>query len=234
VRVEVERRGKIGSCLRILRRLYAALSDPAGVLAHRLGAFERIGWLFEDWDSAKEKLVHAEQRMVAVSDELALTDLVCSIKRLSAVGAAAIPVETGDLHRFTGARAVVKHAGLAPRERMSGTFTGRARLTGAGRPGLRTAAWRAVWGAQRANPVYAARYRHLTTREENRRKAPQAQTVIAAAILRQLHAVVTTGRAWDPNIAAHGTRVPEVAAAQTNSREHSASLSWVGASPPRH
>jgi len=86
VRVEVERRGKIRPCLRILRRLYAALSDPAGVLAHRLGAFERIGWLIEDWDSAKEKLVHAEQRMLAVLDELVLTDLVCSIKGLSAVG----------------------------------------------------------------------------------------------------------------------------------------------------
>jgi hypothetical protein len=30
--------------------------------------------------------------------------------------------------------------------------------------------------------------------------------VIAAAILRHLHAVITTGRAWDPVIAAHGTR----------------------------
>jgi hypothetical protein len=34
----------------------------------------------------------------------------------------------------------------------------------------------------------------------------QAQTVIAAAILRHLHAVITTGRAWDPVIATHGTR----------------------------
>jgi len=116
------------------------------LLAHRLGEFERIGWLIEDWDSAKEKLVHPEQRMVAVWDELALIDLVCSIKGRSAVGAATILAETGDLHRFTSARAVVKHAGLAPRERMSDTFTGRARLTGAGRPGLRTATWRAVWG----------------------------------------------------------------------------------------
>ncbi len=48
VRVEVERRGKIRPCLRILQRLYAALSDLARVLAHRLGAFERIGWLIED------------------------------------------------------------------------------------------------------------------------------------------------------------------------------------------
>lgn len=93
-----------------------------------------------------------------------------------------------------------------------------------------------MWGAQRANPVYAARYRHLTTREENRRKAAQAQTVIAAAILRQLHAVVPTGRAWDPNIAA---TAPESRRWLLHKRtrvsiEHSASLSWVGASPPRH
>jgi hypothetical protein len=33
----------------------------------------------------------------------------------------------------------------------------------------------------------------------------QAQTVIAAAILRQLHVTITTGRAWDPDIATHGT-----------------------------
>jgi transposase len=32
--------------------------------------------------------------------------------------------------------------------------------------------------------------------------------VIAAAILRQLHAVITTGQRWDPVIAAHGTKHP--------------------------
>ena len=101
---------------------------------------------------------------------------------------------------------MVKHAGLAPRERMSGTFAGKARLTGAGRPGLRVAAWRATWGALQHNRVYAARYRHLTGRDTNRLTPTQAQTVIAAAILRQLYAVVVSGRAWDPAIAAHGTR----------------------------
>jgi hypothetical protein len=30
--------------------------------------------------------------------------------------------------------------------------------------------------------------------------------VIAAAILRHLHAVITTGQAWDPAIATHGNR----------------------------
>ncbi|HVD90150.1 MAG TPA: hypothetical protein VNB91_14745 [Jatrophihabitantaceae bacterium] len=52
-------------------------------------------------------------------------------------------------------------------------------------------------GSQRANAVYGARYTCLTTREQNRLKPPQAQTVMAAAILRRPHAVITTGRAWD-------------------------------------
>jgi hypothetical protein len=98
---------------------------------------------------------------------------------------------------------------------MSGTFTGRARLTGAGRPLLRAAAWRAVWGCLQTNRVYAARYRHLTAREHNRLKPNQAQSAVAAAVLRQLHAVVVHRQAWDPRIAAHGTRQPgmEVVAA---------------------
>jgi hypothetical protein len=97
-------------------------------------------WLVEDWDTAQAKLADTEARMLAVLDDLELTELACSIQGLSPVGAAAILAETGDLRRFTSSRAVVKHAGLAPRERMSGTFAGRTRLTGAGRPHLRTAA----------------------------------------------------------------------------------------------
>ncbi len=203
---EVTRRGRHKPCLRIVRAVFAALADRAGVIAHRPGALERSALLLEDWQLTHARISEAEQRMTAVLDELKLTGLVTSITGLSAVGAAAILAETGNLRRFAAGRAVVKHAGLAPREKLSGAFTGRTRLTGQGRPGLRLAAWRAVWGAQRANPVYRARYKHLTSREENRLTPTQAQTVIAAAILRQLHAVVTTGQAWDPLLAAHGTR----------------------------
>ena len=78
------------------------------------------------------------------------------------------------------------------------------------RSGLRLAAWRAVWGARRANPVYAARYTHLTKRDTNKLTATQAQAVIAAAILRQLHAVISTGQRWDPVIATHGSKHPTV------------------------
>jgi transposase len=205
VRAEVTRRGKTRPCLRIIRHLFAALDDRAGVVAHRPAVFERLEWTLTDWDAARAKLTDVEMRMVSALDELDLTALVTSIDGLSPVGAAAILAQTGDLRRFSSARAVVKHAGLAPRERKSGTFTGKARVTGAGRPQLRVAAWRAVWGCLQTNRVYAARYRHLTSRETNRLTPTQAQTAVAAAILRQLYAVVTQQRAWDPVIAAHGT-----------------------------
>ena len=206
VRREITRRGGRKPCLRIVRGMFAALADPAGVIAHRAGVLERVALLLEDWQHAKDRLAGTEQRMTAILGELGLTGLVTSMTGLSAVGAAAILAETGDPHRFASARAVVKHAGLAPRENLSGAFTGRTQLTGQGHPGLRLAAWRAVWGAQRANPVYRARYQHLTSRDQNKLTPTQAQTVIAAAILRQLHAIITTGQLWDPVTATHGTR----------------------------
>jgi transposase len=206
VRREITRRGGQKPCLRIVRGMFTALADPAGVIAHRPGALERVQLLAEDWQLNKDRLAETERRMTAVLGELGLTALATSITGLSPVGAAAILAETGDPGRFATARAVARHAGLAPREKLSGAFTGRTRLTGQGRPGLRLAAWRAVWGAQRANPVYRARYQHLTSRDQNKLTPTQAQAIIAAAILRQLHAVITTGQAWDPATAAHGTR----------------------------
>ena len=173
-------------------------------------ALERVGLVLEDWAVDQHRLAETERRMEAVLDELGLTTLVTSIQGISPVGAAAILAETGDPHRFATARAMVKHAGLAPREKKSGTFTGKTKLTGQGRPRLRVAAWRAVWGSLQTNTVYAARYRHLTSREHNKLTPTQAQTAIAATLLRQLHAVVTTGQAWDPVIAAGGTKTTDV------------------------
>ena len=137
IRRDILKRGGQKPCLRIMRTLFAALDDPAGVTAHRAGALERVQLLLEDWRYAHQRLDDTETRMLAVLEELQLTELVTSITGVSAIGAAAILAQTGDPHRFATARALVKHAGLAPREKLSGTFKGRTKLTGQGRPGLR-------------------------------------------------------------------------------------------------
>jgi transposase len=204
VRRQVARWDAVNPWQKIIDAVFAACADPAGVTELRHGALERVGLLLADWRDTQARLADTEQRMVTVLGELGLTELVTSITGLSAVGAASILAETGDPRRFTSGRALVKHAGLAPRQKNSGSYTGRTRMTGQGRPALRLAAWRAVWGALKSNPVYAARFAHLTGRDHNKLSTGQAHAALAAALLRHLHAVITTGQRWDPAIAARG------------------------------
>jgi hypothetical protein len=202
VRRELPRWGATRPCLRIVHAVFAALGDPTGVAAHRPGALERAHLVLEDWRTTQRRLAETETRMVGVLDELELTELVTSIDGLTAVGAATILAETGDPARFRSPRAVVKHAGLCPRDNASGQHQGKSAISGRGRPALRLAAWRAVWAALPNNPVLAARFTHLTTREDNRLARQQARAACAAALLRWLHVVVVQRLRWDPAIAA--------------------------------
>jgi transposase len=198
----------------IARRLWDVLTDTGGVAAQRPGALERLHLLLEDWRELRARLAATEARMLTVLDELGLTGLAASIDGVTALSAAAILAGTGDMTRFTSGRAVVKHAGLNPSEHTSATMNGQTRISHRGRPGLRSAAWRAVWGAVRHNTVLRAKYTHLTGRDENRLTDGQARIACAAAVLRWLWAVITTGIAWDARIAAGEiTAVPVTAAA---------------------
>ncbi len=202
VRRELPRWDATRPCLRIVRAVFAALADQAGVIAHRPGALERAGLVMADWQDTRARLARAESRMTGVLDELGLTGLVTSIAGLTAVGAAAILAETGDPNRFATPRSLVKHAGLCPRDNASGGYQGKTSISGRGRPGLRVAAWRAVWAALPNNAVMAAKFTHLTTRDDNRLARQQARTACAAALLRWIHVVITRQVRWDPLIAA--------------------------------
>jgi len=198
-------------CQRIMRAVWTAATDPGmltdGVPAQRPGALERAALVLGDWHHALDGLAETEQRMTGILDQLQLTSLVGSIQGLSAVGAAAILAETGDPARFDTARALVKHAGLCPRENQSGAYAGTTRMSGRGRPALRLAAWRAVWGALAHNPVLQARHAHLTSRDHHQLTTAQARVALAAALLRWLWVVVTKRIGWQAAIAA-GTLDP--------------------------
>ncbi|MEV0398409.1 IS110 family transposase [Polymorphospora rubra] len=175
----------------IVAAMFAALADPTGVRSHRAAALRRIGWVLDDMTTTGHRLAEVETHMTATLDQLDLTTLLCSIPGLSPVGAAAILAETGDPTRFSHARALVKHAGLAPRAHQSGHYTGTTRITGRGRPRLRLAAWRAVFGALPHNPVMRDRHQHLTERPNNPLSTGQARASLAAALLRWIYVIIT-------------------------------------------
>jgi transposase len=186
--------------------VWTAATDPGmltdGVLAQRPGARERAALVLEDWHHALDGLADTGQRMTGILDQLQLTGLVASIQGLSAVGAAAILAETGDPTRFDTARALVKHAGLCPRDNQSGAYAGTTRSSGRGRPALRLAAWRAVWGraARQPRPCRPPRPPHQPP--HNQLTPTQARTALAAALLRWLWVVVTNRIGWQAAIAA--------------------------------
>jgi transposase len=187
---------------RICEAVFAATKAPGGVEWDRIAAAERVGFLIADWRRALAELAEVEARMVALLEELHLRHLVETVAGLSAIGAAQILSETGDPGRYDCPRTWVKHAGVCPMANESGRFRGQTKVSGRGRPGLRTAGWRAVMGALRHNRVYQDRYGYLTTRSTNRLKDAQARTALVAGLLRQLYVVVTRQVAWDPAIAA--------------------------------
>jgi transposase len=208
VRRELPRWGAKQPRRRIIAAIFAALCDSTGVTAQRAGALERAGWVLTDWRHATTGRGEVETRMVGILDQLKLTELITTIPGVSAVGAAAILAEVGDPTRFDSPRALVKHAGLCPRDNSSGTVNGRSRISGRGRPRLRLAAWRAVWGALPSNAVMAARFQYLTTRAHNRLTKGQARAALAAALLRWLHVITTQRVPWNAAIAGAGQLRP--------------------------
>jgi transposase len=181
-----------------MQAVYAAATQPSRVTDDRDGAGERAAFVLEDWHRALGQLDEVEARMVTVLEQLGLLKLATSIPGLSAVGAAAILAETGDPADYDTARCWPKHAGLCPRDNASGRFQGATRTSGRGRPLLRTATWRAIWGLLPHNQVFAARYTHLTTRGHNQLTDGQARAALGAALLRQLSVVCRHQVAWDP------------------------------------
>ena len=55
VRRELPRWGATRPCLRIVRAVFAALADGAGVIAHRPGALERSALAMADWHDTRQR-----------------------------------------------------------------------------------------------------------------------------------------------------------------------------------
>ena len=175
---------------------------PSGSPSSGPGPWNESGSCWPTWPTLRAEIADVEARMVARARRAGAHRAGHQHPRGVRGRRRAILAETGDPARFASARALVKHAGLCPRDNASGTYNGKTTISGRGRPELRAAAWRAVFAALQHNPVMAARHAHLTGRAEQPLTDTQARIAIAAGLLRQLHAVIVTATPWNPAIAA--------------------------------
>ena len=158
---------------RIARGVLGALDDPDAVGWSRRGLFRRIAGELGDLRRARAQLAAVEAEMRAVlGGELGLSRLG-DIPGLTLTGAAVILAEAGDPRRYETSKSLVKHAGLSPADTSSARSRAPPHLTG-GRPGLRTAAWRAVSPLLLHNPVMAAKYQAMVAAAEDAAAAAAA------------------------------------------------------------
>jgi transposase len=110
-------------------------------------------------------------------------------------GAATIRAELGDVTRFSRVDEVVAYAGLDPRTRQSGAFSGQKRLSQRGPGALRHALYLAAFVAARCAPEWRARYQRLLDRG---RAKKEAYIILARALLRVIYHLLRTGESYDP------------------------------------
>jgi transposase len=212
---------------RIARNVLAVADDPDAVIWSRRGLFRRIAAELADLQRTRAQLRVAEAGMCQVlAGELGLARLG-DIPGLTLLGAAVILAEAGDPARYETAGSLVKHAGLSPADQSSGEREGASHISRRGRPGLRTAAWRAVLPLLLHNPVMAAKYQAMTAAAEKdaaaaaagarpgsaraaqagraaRSARAKARVACAAALLRWIYFMTVHGADWDPAAASGG------------------------------
>jgi transposase len=214
----------------VVRAVFAVLDDPDAVGWSRRGRFRRIADELGDLQRARAQLRVVEADMAGVLAGLGLARLG-DIPGLTLTGAAVILAETGDPRRYERSSSVVKHAGLSPSGNCPGAFEGQAHISRRGRPGLRTAAWRAVWPLLVHNPVMAAKYQALVAAAGPSARAAaaraghgsppataaaraaraaraKARVACAASLLRWIYFMTVHGADWDPAAASGGRWIP--------------------------
>jgi transposase len=126
------------------------------------------------------------------------SDLLTSIPGIGTTTAAALLSEIGDVSQFASARQLAAFAGLDPRVRQSGSSVrGRACLSKAGSPRLRSALYFPALAALRFNPAIAALRARLLA-------AGKVKMLIVGAAMRKLlqiaFGVLKSGKPFDATI----------------------------------
>ena len=123
-------------------------------------------------------------------------DIIVSIPGLSTITAFALLIEMPELGELED-KAAAALSGLAPRDRQSGRWTGRASIAG-GRAIVRRALYMPALAAIRFNPNLKAKYDQLI-------KTGKPPKVAITAIMRKLvvlaNALLRQNRKWRPNVA---------------------------------
>lgn len=148
--------------------------------------------------SQQQQLVELETALLACFNQLPSAPYLLSLG-LGEVSTALIAAELGDLSRFTGAKQLVKLAGIQPTPNQSGQYERhKTPMSHKGRARLRTYLFWATMRLIRWDTAFRTRQQSLTTRSSRPLKKLEAVGVLMNKLLHLIWAVSRQATAYDP------------------------------------
>ena len=190
---------------RIQRRSIERLWEDASTsVANRLGDSEarirevRLLQLWEDLLLNEQRKLQATAEMEAIYDGLCLVDrrLPTAVDGVvTTLTLARIVAETGPLSDFSSTRKIMRFAGLNLRERQSGKYRGKTKLSKKGRRGLRNVLDQAVLPLVKRSGLYGGYYHRK--KERDNMPGTKAMVAVARLFLKMIFGWYKSGRAFD-------------------------------------
>ncbi len=190
---------------RIQRRSIERLWDDASTsVANRLGGSQahirelRLRQLWEDLLLNQQRKLEATVEMEAIYEDLCLDDrkLPTAVDGVvSTLTLARIVAETGPLSDFSSTRKIVRFAGLNLRERQSGKYRGKTKLSKKGRRGLRNVIDQAVLPLVKRTGMYGEYYHGK--KERDNMPGTKAMVAVARLFLKMIFGWYKSGQAFD-------------------------------------
>ncbi len=126
-----------------------------------------------------------------------LVKQITTIKSVGDATATAVVTQFGDLSQFDCAKQFVKHIGLAPGEKSSGSSVrGRSKITRKGSPMIRSLLFNCARNAIQHNPECKLLYSRLIAKGKN---GNQALTAVMHKVARLIFAVARSKQDYDQN-----------------------------------
>lgn len=158
----------------------------------------RISDLMRDLDRYQARMTAYRSRIeelgTILQDEGLLCKLDGDISGLTLYNLARIAGEAGPFTDFHSKRALLRYAGLNLRERQSGVYRGRTRLSKKGRIMLRRATSQATFPLLRHDRLFGAMYAH---KREGGMCAQKAKVAVMRKFLVMVYAMSISGRSFD-------------------------------------
>jgi len=212
--------------------------EPAAVRRHAGGrspaalppaAAVELADLAAQLTAVQARMAQIEAALVRVADPLPAYTLLRTLPGVGPTVAAILVAEIGDIGWYTKFSQLRKLAGLDIIAVQTGQWTGRGRISKAGRALLRWALYQAAVGAARSPGWRARREALIAKRAGDRYAFFKANVELAAKLLRLVWGVWRSGRPYDP---AHSPALaPAKSHTQTRGRRRASILGHSTRSP---